>query len=58
MTDSQSGGCRAQGALDNFLAEMAAKLDRENRSAEYVFAFNVNLKSAMAEYALRETKIA
>ena len=39
MTGKECGKSRAQGALDNFLGAMAEKLERENRSAEYVKAF-------------------
>lgn len=56
MSEAEKGLSRAKGALDNFLAEMAEKLEREGRSPEYVLAFKVNLKNVMADYALAETK--
>jgi hypothetical protein len=39
MSDAERGESRAQGALDNFLHEMEAKLYSENRSREYCKSF-------------------
>jgi len=39
MSERERGESRAQGALDNFLKQMAEKLEQENRSKEYIEAF-------------------
>ena len=54
MPEADKGGFRAQGALDNLIAEMRAKLEREGRSESYCAAFWEGLKDAAADYAFSE----
>ena len=49
MSEEQRAECRAQGALDNFRADMAARLEREGRSPEYIDNFWRNLDLLMRE---------
>jgi hypothetical protein len=51
MPDAQKGDYRAHGALDNFIAEMRAKLEREGRSEDYCNAFWEGLKDAASDFA-------
>ena len=48
MTIAERGKSRAQGALDNFLADMAKEM--ENRPPEYIAAFWKTLRHNMREY--------